>query len=158
MSHLLIPYWLVYIVVAIFAYLMFPELQRIFFAAKSLAISGPLKQVFLVRMDLKMGSGKIAAQCSHAAVKAFKEMSRSESGKRLTEAWETTGHTKVVLKVADEEAILDLAEQAKKLGINVATIRDAGRTQIAAGSLTVVALGPGSAEAIDQVTGNLKLL
>ena len=109
-------------------------------------------------MDLKMGAGKIAAQCSHAAVKAFKDMSRTESGRRLNSAWELNGQAKVVLKVADEVSILDFAEKAKRLGINVATIRDAGRTQIAAGSLTVCALGPGSADLIDQVTGDLKLL
>ena len=34
---------------------------------------------------------------------------------------------------------------------------DAGRTQIAAGSVTVLALGPAAAADIDQVTGHLKL-
>ncbi len=30
--------------------------------------------VFLVRMDLKMGLGKIAAQVAHATLKAYKQM------------------------------------------------------------------------------------
>ena len=143
------------------AYTMIPLVRRFFHASKSVisAVSnGPLKQVILVRMDLKMGVGKIAAQCSHAAVKSYKEMSRSDKGRKLTEVWEATGQAKVVLKVADEAQLIDLAEEAKRLGINVATIRDAGRTQIPSGSITVCALGPASADQIDLVTGNLKLL
>jgi len=138
-----------------------PQIQAAFFAAKtfkSAVLAGPLKQVILVRMDLKMGVGKIAAQCSHATLKAYKDMVRSESGKKMTDMWEVTGQAKVVLKVPDEPTMLDLADKAKKLGINVATIRDAGRTQIAAGSMTVCALGPGNAALIDQITGELKLL
>ena len=30
--------------------------------------------IFLVRMDLKMGLGKIAAQVGHATLKAYKQM------------------------------------------------------------------------------------
>ena len=139
--------------------MIYPRIQAAFFAAKSsLASAGPLKQVILVRMDLKMGVGKIAAQCSHATLKAYKDMIRSISGKIITEMWEVTGQAKVVLKVPDEPSMLELADRAKKLGIHVATIRDAGRTQIAAGSMTVCALGPGNAALIDQVTGDLKLL
>ena len=139
----------------------YPQLRRAFFATRTVAsavMTGPLKQVILVRMDLKMGIGKIAAQCSHAALKAYKDMIRSDKGKRLTEMWEVSGQAKVVLKVPDEPKMLELADKAKKLGINVATIRDAGKTQIAAGSMTVCALGPASAELIDQVTSDLKLL
>ena len=32
--------------------------------------------VIVVRTDLKMGKGKIAAQCSHAAVAAYKSLLR----------------------------------------------------------------------------------
>ncbi|XP_078681217.1 peptidyl-tRNA hydrolase 2, mitochondrial-like isoform X2 [Branchiostoma floridae x Branchiostoma belcheri] len=38
---------------------------------------GEYKMVFVVRQDLKMGKGKVAAQCSHAAVSLYKKMSRS---------------------------------------------------------------------------------
>jgi PTH2 family peptidyl-tRNA hydrolase len=34
--------------------------------------SEPLKLVMIVRTDLKMGKGKIAAQCCHAAVGAYR--------------------------------------------------------------------------------------
>jgi PTH2 family peptidyl-tRNA hydrolase len=37
-------------------------------------------------------------------------------------------------------------------------IRDAGRTQIPAGSLTIVAIGPALKEDLETITGDLKLL
>ncbi len=51
-----------------------------------------------------------------------------------------------------------LAAKAESLGIPNYIVVDAGRTQIAAGSETVLALGPGNVSEINQVTGNLKLL
>ena len=32
-----------------------------------------MKQVMVVRTDIKMGKGKIAAQCCHAAIGAYKQ-------------------------------------------------------------------------------------
>ena len=52
----------------------------------------------------------------------------------------------------------ELAVRAESLGIPNYIVVDAGRTQIAAGSETVLALGPGNVSEINQVTGNLKLL
>ena len=53
------------------------------------------KQIFIVRTDLKMGKGKIAAQCSHAAVDAYEKALRENP--KWVEEWkhyragETTG-------------------------------------------------------------------
>ena len=41
---------------------------------------------------------------------------------------------------------------------DVFTVEDAGRTQIAAGSQTVLAIGPAPVKIIDQITSHLKLL
>ena len=46
---------------------------------------------------------------------------------------------------------------AKSQKLITSLIFDAGRTQIAAGSMTVLAVGPGPASVIDSVTGHLKL-
>ena len=51
-----------------------------------------------------------------------------------------------------------LARQAKKAGLPAYLVADAGRTQVAPGSKTVLAIGPGPKSALDAITGTLKLL
>ncbi len=53
--------------------------------------------------------------------------------------------------------MMRLHKKARDLGLISAYIRDAGRTQIAPGSKTVLAIGPGDKAIIDQVSGHLKL-
>lgn len=59
---------------------------------------------------------------------------------------------------ATESEVLELYRRAKTSGLNACLIADAGRTQIAAGSKTVLAIGPDEIQKIDGLTGNLKLL
>ncbi|NXF07000.1 PTH2 hydrolase, partial [Smithornis capensis] len=117
--------------------------------------SGDFKLVLVVRNDLKMGKGKVAAQCSHAAVSAYKQVERRNPD--LLKQWEYCGQPKVVLKAPDEETLIQLLDEAKRLGLTVSLIQDAGRTQIAPGSRTVLGIGPGPADVIDKVSGHLKL-
>ncbi|XP_062887581.1 peptidyl-tRNA hydrolase 2, mitochondrial [Mobula hypostoma] len=117
--------------------------------------SGEYKMVLVVRNDLKMGKGKVAAQCSHAAVSAYRQLQVRNPD--LLRQWEYCGQPKVVLKAPDEDSIVSLLMHAKELGLTVSLIQDAGRTQIAPGSRTVLGIGPASAKLVDQVTGHLKL-
>ena len=117
--------------------------------------SGELKLILVVRNDLKMGKGKIAAQCSHAAVSSYQQAKKNSPD--LLKEWEYNGQPKVVVKTNSEEELMQLATHARALGLITSIIRDAGRTQIAAGSTTVLGVGPGPLELIDKVTGHLKL-
>ncbi|KAL5016291.1 hypothetical protein ScPMuIL_005880 [Solemya velum] len=117
--------------------------------------SGEFKMVLVVRTDLKMGKGKIAAQCSHASVSCAEQLFRTRS--EWLYEWKSCGQPKVVVKTDDEQSLLLLANKAKSLGLTSSVIRDAGRTQIAPGSKTVLGVGPGPASLVDQVTGHLKL-
>ncbi|XP_003490777.1 peptidyl-tRNA hydrolase 2, mitochondrial-like [Bombus vosnesenskii] len=112
------------------------------------------KLVLVIRTDLKMGKGKIAAQCAHAAVAAYKAATKYPE---FLYAWEKCGQAKITLKVDSENALKEIAKQARTVGLLANIIQDAGHTQVKPGSKTVCAIGPGPAQMIDNVTGHLKL-
>ncbi|KAK8093908.1 PTH2 family peptidyl-tRNA hydrolase [Apiospora hydei] len=119
------------------------------------------KLVLVVRTDLGMTKGKIAAQASHATLACFKSLSRFPAGSpqaQLLKKWERAGQAKIAVQVKSQQELMDLKARARSLGLTAEVIADAGRTQIEAGSFTVLGVGPGPKSVIDQVTGGLKLL
>jgi len=121
----------------------------------SFSLAGNSKMVLIVRTDLGMTKGKAAAQCAHAALGCYKKAVKSNAA--ALEAWEKTGQAKICLKIDNAEAMMDLATKARENGIAWSVVRDAGRTQVEAGSLTVLGIGPADVNDIDQITGHLKL-
>lgn len=81
------------------------------------------KLVLIVRTDLKMDKGKIAAQCSHATLACYKALHSGNPS--LLRKWERSGQAKVALKCSSEEELLDLEARAKALNLCARTIRDA---------------------------------
>ena len=71
------------------------------------------KQVIVVRTDLKMQRGKIAAQSSHASVEAMEKTKKKFPA--WVEEWRETGMQKVVLKVGSEKELVELFEKVKKV-------------------------------------------
>ncbi|KAK4555612.1 hypothetical protein LTR86_007365 [Recurvomyces mirabilis] len=116
------------------------------------------KLVLVVRNDLGMTKGKIAAQCGHATLACYKTMIRTNPAHPVLRQWERMGQAKVAVKVESEEDMLMLQAQAISLGLCAQVIHDAGRTQIASGSATVLGVGPGPKSEVDKVTSHLKLL
>jgi peptidyl-tRNA hydrolase, PTH2 family len=106
----------------------------------------------------------MAAQCSHATLACFKKLSRAAQNNpnspeaKLLKRWESHGQAKIAVQVKSQEEILELMAKARSLGITAEVIADAGRTQIEAGSLTVLGVGPAPKSLVDQVTSHLKLL
>ncbi|CAL0329333.1 unnamed protein product [Lupinus luteus] len=96
------------------------------------------KMILVVRNDLKMGKGKIAAQCSHATLGLYKKL-HNRAPKAL-HRWEMCAQPKVVVKIESEEDMLALQERAKSLKLPTHITIDAGRTQIAPNSRTVMAI------------------
>ena len=116
-----------------------------------------IKQVIVVRSDLKMGKGKVAAQVAHAAVDGA-ETARIKHPKWYG-SWMEQGQAKVVVKTdGGEQALEELQKQARSLGLPVALIQDRGLTQVEPGTTTCLGIGPGPSRDIDRVTGKLKLL
>jgi PTH2 family peptidyl-tRNA hydrolase len=112
------------------------------------------KLALVMRADLGMGRGKIAAQAAHAAVAAALASARTADFR----AWLRDGQPKVVLRVGSEDELRAIAAQAAAVGLPVQVIHDAGRTQVAEGTPTCCAIGPAAASRIDPVTGALALL
>mmetsp|Transcript_13463 Transcript_13463/g.37808 ORF Transcript_13463/g.37808 Transcript_13463/m.37808 type:complete len:114 (-) Transcript_13463:76-417(-) len=112
--------------------------------------------VLCVRMDLKMSKGKIAAQCCHACLGVWKKLWRRRDP--VLRVWEECGQPKVTLQVPNEEAMLELYQRAKETGVPTYIVVDAGRTQVAPNSRTVMAVGPWNEKDVNSVTGKLKLL
>ena len=117
---------------------------------------GGYKQVIVVRKDLGMGTGKLAAQVAHAAVMAV-EITKMRNLNWFN-PWFKAGQAKVVVKVQTLGELLEIRKHAESLRLTVAEIQDSGLTQIPAGTVTCIGIGPGPSGLIDKVTNHLKLL
>lgn len=111
------------------------------------------KQVILVRQDLKLPKGKMAAQCAHAAVECV-----LKSDQKIVQSWHREGMGKIILKVSDEKELLRFKNLAEDAGLKTALITDAGHTVVAPGTKTCLGIGPDLADKIDKITGSLKLI
>lgn len=101
-----------------------------------------------------MTPGKLAAQVAHAAVSAVVTNPKYH---KVT-SWLEEGQTKVVLQAKDETELFQLQEKARQKDIKTALIKDAGRTELAEGTVTCLAIGPDEDSKVDSITGGLKLL
>lgn len=129
-----------------------------------------IKQVVVIRKDLKMRRGKEIAQGAHAAM-AFllHELNIHEEeddnayliGRFKTDVvreWMYKMQTKVTLQVNSEDELLAVYERAKLAGLTVHLITDAGATEFhGVPTKTCLAIGPDEAERIDAITRNLRL-
>ncbi len=113
------------------------------------------KQVIVVRTDLKLGAGKLAAQVAHASLGAYRKALTAAPD--MVAEWESGGEKKVVLKVSSERELVHLFQAAKGT-IPAVLIKDAGLTQVPPGTITALGLGPASSAELDKLTGHLKLL
>lgn len=134
------------------------------------------KQVIVIRKDLNMRKGKIAAQASHASFKVYLDLCADEvendeiSGHLYKKVftYEKDGHwdnwlngifTKIVLSCDSEEELLDLYNQSKNSNLPCTLIVDAGLTEFnGVPTKTCIAIGPDNVDKINEITKKLKLL
>lgn len=114
------------------------------------------KQVVVVRSDLKLPKGKMAAQAAHACVESV--LLTLKRDKEKVQNWRQKGMKKIVLKVETEKDLLKIMQEAKDMGLITALITDAGRTIVEPGTRTCIGIGPDKEEEIDQITGQLKMV
>ena len=111
------------------------------------------KQVLVIRGDLKLPKGKMAAQAAHASVE-----STLRSDKDKVKKWRNNGSAKIVVKVIDKKELYKINQIAKDSGLTTALITDAGKTVIAPGTETCEGIVPDDEEKIDLITRDLKLV
>jgi len=114
------------------------------------------KMVIVVRADLGMSKGKTAAQVAHAAVNC--SLASKKKQPETFGYWMENAYPKVVLKVQSEMELFEIKVAADAMGIINSIIADAGRTEIAPGSITCIGIGPDTVSRIDKVTGSLSML
>lgn len=115
-----------------------------------------MKQVILVRTDLKMSKGKMAVQVAHAAVSS---VYRGGLTADLISMWKADGMPKTVVKVDSEEQLKALVQLALKAKLNTGFITDAGKTQFnGVATITCGWIGPNEEAKVDLITDKLKLL
>jgi len=131
-----------------------------------------MKQVIIIRKDLKMRRGKEIAQGSHASMSFLLDNMKTFLGQKpeglSTSAfipidtdvihWIGGGQTKICLQIHSEKELLELHKKAKEMGLRSNYITDAGRTEFnGVPTITSLAIGPNKSEDIDKITGHLKL-
>ncbi len=130
-----------------------------------------VKQVIVVRHDLKMRKGKVGAQCAHASEIILTDLMEKETLAGDKELWGfimdldeplyywlNGVFTKIVVSCNSEEELLELYEQAKDKELLCSLVQDAGRTEFdGVPTYTCIAIGPDEGDIIDEITGHLPL-
>ena len=113
------------------------------------------KQVIVLRTDLNMSKGKMAAQAGHAAVSAAEEARKKCFG--WWKAWVAEGQCKIAVRAESEQELLELEEKAKKSKLPTALIVDRGLTELPPETITCLGIGPAPSAQIDAISGKLPL-
>lgn len=127
------------------------------------------KQVIVARRDLRMPSGKLAAQVAHASVAVFltkgtwsvvegEDTFTISNVSPAMKHWMDVSFPKAVLGIDTEMDIEILYAEAQRAGLPCSKIIDSGRTVYnGVHNLTCIAIGPAERSEIDQITGHLPL-
>ncbi len=124
-----------------------------------------VKQVIIMRKDLKMRRGKEIAQGSHSVLAFLTNRLYSDNGvvfactlSPAEQEWIDGQFTKITLQVNSEAELMDVYEKAKAAGLETNLITDAGKTEFAGiPTRTCLAIGPDYSEKIDPITAHLSL-
>lgn len=128
----------------------------------------PVKQVIIIRADLKLRRGKECAQVAHAASMWLREYAleantSSDRGyppaalKQVQLAWLVGNYRKIVVKATSEQQLRDLYAVAQNRGLDTYTVTDDGLTEVPPGTITALAIGPHSEDAFVGLTDHLVL-
>lgn len=113
-----------------------------------------MKQILVVRKDLKMRRGKECAQCAHASVGIIMSYPQND----MIPHWITGGQAKIVVTVNSEDEMDALYAAASLKGIPTYQVVDHGRTEFnGVHTKTVLAIGPAHDDMFVGLTDHLPL-
>lgn len=135
------------------------------------------KQVILIRKDLAMPAGKLAAQVAHASMacilqmgewqdlggddrheRFFIDLDREVPNQAAVLDWMTRSFPKITLEVKNETQLKRYYDEAVAAGLPASWIVDAGRTVFdGVPTPTCVGIGPASRDQIDAITKRLRV-
>ncbi len=128
-------------------------------------VSVQVKQVLVMRHDLKMRRGKQISQGAHASMSFICRRLQDAGAASLDDfteaqrAWLTGAFAKVCCRVDSEDELMEIHDKALDVGLEVHLITDSGKTEFhGQPTNTCLAIGPDKAEKIDEITGHLQLL
>jgi PTH2 family peptidyl-tRNA hydrolase len=114
------------------------------------------KMLFIVNGSLSMSSGKMAAQVAHSAIDLYQKI--NDQRMMTLNFWKISGQRKIVVRGDSAKELQDIEQRvAANKSIVTSMIHDAGRTEIASGSITCLGLFGTDAQ-LDPITGHLKLM
>ena len=113
------------------------------------------KLVIVVRTDLGISKGKLAAQVAHAAVNCAMKAKKSSSTNFRN--WFDEGQKKVVVKGENESTLRKLQQHAREVGLVSSLVTDAGLTEVPSGTITCLGIGPAAESEVDKITGSCTL-
>jgi len=128
-----------------------------------------VKQVIVIRKDLKMRRGKEIAQGAHASIAWLTNRLQLDPpfGENIYLAaefsapeyeWILGNFRKICCIVNSEQELLDLCKAAESAGIVHELIEDSGLTEFGGvPTFTAAAFGPDLDERLDPITGHLTL-
>ena len=113
------------------------------------------KMMIVMREDLDLSAGKLAVQAAHAAVSCAMSCKRDRT--KWFRSWFDEGQRKVVVRVFDLAHLKEVESAARRAGLPVEKVADAGLTEVPPGTVTCLGIGPAPDSDLDPVTGLLKL-
>ncbi len=122
-----------------------------------------VKQVIVIRRDLRMRRGKEIAQGAHASTAWLRERVLRSRGdpvelSEVERSWLEQSNRKVTVKVGSEQELLAVYADALRAGLVVHLITDGGLTEFGGvPTRTCLGIGPDYDDRIDPVTGELEL-
>ncbi len=120
-----------------------------------------MKQLLVIRKDLKMRRGKECAQCAHASLGAYVNGGMNNSIPQALEhisTWWNNGQAKITVTVNSEQEMDELHARAVERNMITYQVVDHGRTEFnGVHTKTVLAIGPAPDDMFIGLTDHLPL-